>query len=552
MLRTCELRARVAFVAASQHVALHAAFTWLLQLLSATRHFAIASSAKRVSETDEAAAKTDRSGQASAVDVGGIEAMAPKPIKILRPQHPPEASKPRSVVKVQYQRKAEAQEQKRSSSGIEAPAATEEPLASAPAKDDGAAALKLPKRLLLSAMQLAYLLCGIFEELQETTELRRLHAVLSAALEPVLKQLTELEEQAQAQEAQENDPAAAHMSAGRQTNAADLMAYVLGSAMRAEGRYEEAVLQFNAALSAGMIAPAVPSEHSRFCMQQIARCYAALNDWKQLREGWQGQGGPVSAGFEVQSRIQGLQVWQPVATSPDAAEESQGRLQTSSKPLNVAAMLDEPVMKAHAAVSALFPAPPRVGQPQNIANTVRSLGEVFDNVLREITCSVAPVSANMAAEYVSLMHTGAAMTQLLIARLPPGAAAPKLPVWQDEATAAQDPCQHLLAASSVLAVDVQGSTALVACDSLQRRSCILSEPLQTAFSGGHKAALNAAQLPLHTLIFSVACKLASAQEYSVVSTAGANSKLPTKEAALQVCAWRPCDCEQLLTCLYRG
>lgn len=535
MLRTCELRARVAFVAASQHVALHAAFTWLLQLLSAARHFAITSSAKKSTEQDEAAAKSSRAVQSSGLEVGGIEAVAPKPVKILRPQHPPEASKPRSVVKVQYQRKQDAPEQKRSSSGNEGPAVAEEVPPSAPAKGESAAALKIPKRLLLSAMQLAYLLCGILEELQETTELTRLHVVLSAALEPLLKQLTELEEQAQAKEAQENDPAAAYVAVGRHTSAADLLAYVLGSAMRVEGRYEEAVLQFTTSLSAGMGAPAVPPEHTQFCMQQVARCYAALNDWKQLGTGWQTQGLAVSAGFELQSKLQGLQVWQPIATPHAATDESQGRLRTDSKPLNVATILDEPVMKAHAAVSALFPSPPRSGQPQNITSAVCNLGEVFDTVLQELSGAVAPVSANMAAEYVSLMHAGAAMSQLLIARLPPGSAEPKLPLWLQDATAAQDPCQHLLAASSILAVDVQGSAALAACDALRRRSCVLSEALQTGFSGRHKAALDAAQLPLHTLIFSVACKLASAQEYSLFGTAGTNSKLPTKEAALQVC-----------------
>ena len=535
ILRTCELRARVACDSASQHVALHAASAWLLQLLSATRHF-IATLAKKAPDMEEAAAKAHQVAHSVDLVSGGIEAVAPKPIKILRPQHPPEASKPRSVVKVQYQRKQECSEQNLPNNAPASPAVPvpQETPKPSPESDEGVAATKHPRRLLLSALQLAYLLCSVLEELRENKELRRLHVVLSTALEPVMKRLLELDCQAQVQEAQENHPLPSSIAGSRHTTATDLLAFVLGSAMRVEGCYEEAVLQFHTALTAGLVSPATPPEHTTFCMHQVAQCYASLNDWKRLGEGWQGHGVCVSAGFQIHSKIQGLEVWQPAARTDDTSDEILGRLRTSSKPLNVPAILDEPIMKAHASVSALFPAPPRSGQPQNIDTIVCQLGHAFDRVLQDMSCAVAPFSANMAAEFVSLMHAGAAMTQLLIARLPPGAAMPDLPQWLCEATAAEDPCQHLLAASSILTVDIQGSETVVACDSLQRRSCALSEPLQAAFSGVHQATLDAVQLPLHALIFSVACKLASAQEYSVYGAAGTNMKLPTKEAALQV------------------
>eukprot|EP00892_Ulva_mutabilis_P006373 jgi/Ulvmu1/4107/UM019_0086.1 len=534
MLRTCELRARAACAAASQHVALHAAFAWLLQVLSAARHYTLVVTAKKAPEAEEPPSNPNSSAGNQAA--GGIEAVAPKPIKILRPQHPPEASKPRSVVKVQYQRKPEAAEQDKVPVSSDAPAAAaaEESAASQVAKVEGTTAMKLPKRLLLSAMQLAYLLCQVFEELREPTELRRLHAVLSNSLEPVLKQLLELDEQAQARDGQENNPLPAHVAGGRHTTAADLLAFVLGSAKQVEGRYEEAVVHFHTALTAGIASPVLPPEHTPFCMQQVACCYASLNDWKRLGDGWQAQGLTVSKGFELQSKLQGLQVWQPTNSSTDSDDEPQSRLLANCKPLNVAAMLDEPIMKAHACVSALFPAPPRSGQPQNIESVVGELGAAFDEALQQLSGAAAPLSANMAAEYVSLMHAGVAMTQLLIARLPPGAALPELPQWLHQAAAAEDASQHLLAASSMLITDVQQSDTLAACDTMHRRHCVLSDPLQAAYSGGRQATLDGAQLPLQALIFSVACKLASAHEYSVHGGAGTNANLPTKEAALQV------------------
>ena len=46
--------------------------------------------------------------------------------------------------------------------------------------------------------------------------------------------------------------------------------------------------------------------------------------------------------------------------------------------------------------------------------------------------------------------------------------------------------------------------------------------------------VSASQLPLHTLVFTVACKLASAQEYSHYGLPATQNNLPKKESALQV------------------
>lgn len=161
MLRTCELRALVSATSASPHLALHSCYAWLAQLLAALRPFAAAATSNRSNPSNPLHSNLNRgatntvTGANSTVyptvhgahasgstgiagDTGesfsgakqshgkeptvpsNEESSAPtKQIRILKPQGPPEASKPRSVVKVQYSRDRTSLEQARSSGGGE-------------------------------------------------------------------------------------------------------------------------------------------------------------------------------------------------------------------------------------------------------------------------------------------------------------------------------------------------------------------------------------------------------------------------------------------------
>lgn len=157
MLRTCELRALVSATSASHHLALHSCYSWLAQLLAALRPLAASSSSANSNQDSNSKLSSKSKGSttnntatansadfntgttttAAAVSSAAVNTTVPgevankestqappKRIRILKPQGPPEASKPRSVVKVQYSRDRGSLDQKRSSSGCEAQAYT--------------------------------------------------------------------------------------------------------------------------------------------------------------------------------------------------------------------------------------------------------------------------------------------------------------------------------------------------------------------------------------------------------------------------------------------
>lgn len=153
MLRTCELRALVSAMSVSQHLALHSCYSWLTQLLSALRPLSVASSSANLNSNGSNAPNSNSNSNRNVLQLGattqsattgsepaaaveskaateeanstqdntsaGSTAAPAKQIRILKPQGPREASKPRSVVKVQYSRGRSSSEQKRSSSGCE-------------------------------------------------------------------------------------------------------------------------------------------------------------------------------------------------------------------------------------------------------------------------------------------------------------------------------------------------------------------------------------------------------------------------------------------------
>lgn len=163
MLRTCELRALVSATSASHHLALHSCYSWLAQLLAALRPLAVAAD-RSTAAVSTAAANSNANSNRTITNSEFTPASAPlahassntlvsvvgtgdkdtsagdsskllntsstestatpvpvpaKQIRILKPHGPPEASKPRTVVKVQYNRGRASLDQKRSSSGCE-------------------------------------------------------------------------------------------------------------------------------------------------------------------------------------------------------------------------------------------------------------------------------------------------------------------------------------------------------------------------------------------------------------------------------------------------
>ena len=394
---------------------------------------------------------------------------------------------------------------------------------------------------------------------------------------------------------EESQPAGAKVSD-------QLFSFLLAEALRVEGAFESAIFASNRAInvSATIHDIGLPRQHNQFCLSQVATCYAALGDWRSVAARLPSDESPtsmhevqstgtdhqpdgaessrrgigsvlVSSGFAARCSAvsahacSGMHVWQepPSVPSRDHAEsdgaESAGltagiracaqSLFRDSPPIQVSAMVDGAVMHAVSAVAAVFPAVPATGAVPDLHAVVRGLGECSNVITACMQHTPAQLSLAMAAEYMALMHTAAAMAQLLLARMGGNApvATPSLAQWLQEALVSRDPCQHLLEASALLGPDGDAAASMHmhglggAASALLRRSMastaqrLNADAMHGAGLGASAgSATSASQFPLHSLVFSVACKLASAQEYSPYGFTGNRDALPSKEAALQV------------------
>lgn len=270
----------------------------------------------------------------------------------------------------------------------------------------------------------------------------------------------------------------------------------------------------------------------------VAKC--GLHAWWNLQEHSKEQGG----GSDEQG---------DTSAEADCVEGGmRGFAQTlwqDSAAVQPSALLDGTIMRALRSVSAVFPALPQGGAVKLLEPSVRELGDCTNIISACMQRMPARLSLAMSAEYMSLMHTAAAIAQLLIARM--GTAAPaaaSLPGWLQVALTSMDPCQHLLVASALLSSDadsLQSTHAYglgnAATELLRRADPSSSDMHANNSTGGgvnlsvnSGSSVSASQFPLHALVFAVACKLASAQEYSHYGLPAANSNLPKKESALQV------------------
>ena len=389
----------------------------------------------------------------------------------------------------------------------------------------------------------------------------------------------------------------------------NLFGFLLAEALRVEGSFESAIDASNRAIDISATIPdvGIPPQHNQFCLSQIATCYAALGDWMAAAAQLPGDESPpsthemhackagsdperphhsstdgaeaarggigsvsISSGFATRCSAvsahacAGLHEWQGPslpgldhATSDGADSTGVGMdikscvqsLFRDSTPIQASAMVDGVVMRAVMAISSVFPTAQGSRGVHDMHAAVRGLGKCSNIVDTCMQHTPSRLSLAMSAEYMALMHTAAAMAQLLLARMggDAPAATASLAGWLQEALVSKDPCQHLLEASALLAPGGDAATNMhmhglgAAAGALMRRStastaqCFNADTMHGAGLGASAgSATSASQFPLHSLIFSVACKLASAQEYSPYGFLGNRDALPSKESALQV------------------
>ena len=514
-LRVCEPRTLVATSAALPHVALHAAFVWLKQLLAALQHFDVPPG-------------RGNSGQQRPVGSpvkGTAPSQAPKLIKVLQAPAGHTVSTPRSVVKVPYSRTARARTGPEGSSD----AAKSDPMPT-PAPSQPAAQVqeapnprKMPKRLIASMVQLLAAMCSSLVATRGSAMLWRLYRVCTSAATPALQHIMAAGEGAGAEVPGSSQPSA-------RAAAESLLSFVLAAMHQVEGQYESAAALYRTAAQAAAQFPGLPGGHVALCSSNAASCYAALADWTAVSGAAASAAPRLSAGVRVHcADLQSLRVWS-LPSAPDAAPEVPLVPRPSAAPVLMSAAIDGALARAQQLLGDLFPqaTPAAVAQ---VPATVRQLDAEFSAAFAALQATHHTATPVMAAELLACTHAAAASSQALAARLPPGQPPPVPPGWLSSACAAMDPCQHLLAASELLTCGHGAEHALIAQSALTLQLTPLSRGMHARDA---RCAPSAAQLPVHMHVFSIASALASAREYGVAAPAASGRKLPGKEAVLQV------------------
>ena len=585
-VRMCELRTLAQAATALPHLTVYAASSWLNQLLLVLRQFAATAAAKRSdkAKTVPAASGTQalaRSGDPSSrtghnkgsrsnLTEGGTSKSAPKPVRILRAEGPHEASLPRSVQKLPYHRKGEASGDAGSGSGTPGASAADGAsagssagaAASQAARDTAAATnpLQMPKRLLTSTLQLTRALAVALVALNEAAELRRLHRVCVAALTPVCAQLLAASASAKENVDAGQQPLARHDSvhdagSGAQAAAGEgvhavastgqqvserLLGFVLASALRVEGSFEEAVTLFSDAAAAVIaVGGPVSAEHAAFCRRSAAACYAALSDWSNVPPCALQDRTVVSAGVQQNAALSDMSVWQtpPALTSRADATQNLG---ADGEPavMHLGAQLEAGIESADALLKRLYMHHRADVGPVHVqeqSDSILQLGHSLGTVQSALSVCKHSTTPAQASELLAAQHVVTASAQLLIARLPAGFAAPLPRKPLADTLTASNPCSHLLAASQALDCGSSaGMQQALAATAALRIQAIAGDQRLFSGSDSHASRAHAAELPQRMRIFNAAHALASAFEYSVAAGVTAASRLPPKATALQV------------------